>query len=482
MTDPLNDETIDDNNEDFANLLESYESASNDELRVGDKISGEILSIGMDTVFVNTGTKIDGAVDKNELLDENMAMPFQKGDTIDLYVVSITEHEIRLSKALSGAGSANQLEDAYRMSMPVEGKVREQCKGGFYVEMLQKRAFCPISQMDTQFIQNPEDYIGNTYRFKIVTYENGGRNIVVSRRQLLSLELEAAKDEFFQNHPQGSIVDGTITRLMQYGAFVELFPGVEGMVHISEIAWSRVDDIQTALTEGEKVKVKILSIADGKKKGQYKIALSIKQVEGDPWTQKLSVKVGDRFKGTVKKCMNFGAFVEIVSGIEGLVHISEMSYVKRILKPEDVVNIGDQVDVVVKNIDLENKKISLSMKDAEGDPWIGLSEKYSVGQILEGTIERKEKFGFFVSLVPGITGLLPMSAIKKHSQPTRIERLNIGDSIKVEIQEIHLDERKIALGPGDEDNEKGWENFSKKTDDGNNDFSDQLKKLKLKFS
>ena len=482
MTDPLNDETIEDNDEDFANMLESYESSSNDDLRVGDKISGEILSIGMDTVFVSTGTKIDGAVEKNELLDENMEMPYQKGDKIDLYVVSISEHEIRLSKALSGAGSANQLQDAYRMSMPVEGKVREQCKGGFYVEILQKRAFCPISQMDTQFIQTPEDYIGKTYRFKIVTYENGGRNIVVSRRQLLEKELEATREEFFQKHPPGSIVDGTITRLMQYGAFVEMFPGIEGMVHISEIAWSRVEDINTVLSEGDKVRVKILSIADGKKKGQSKIALSIKQVEGDPWTQELSVKVGDRFKGTVKKCMNFGAFVEIASGIEGLVHISEMSYVRRILKPEDVVNIGDQVDVVVKSIDVENKKISLSMKDAEGDPWIGLSEKYSVGQILDGTIERKEKFGLFVSLIPGITGLLPMSAIKKHSQPTRIERLNIGDSIKVEIQEINLDERKILLGTGDEDNEKGWENFSKNSDNGNNDFSDQLKKLKLKFS
>jgi len=482
MTDPINDEIIEDNDEDFANLLESFESASNDDIRIGDKISGEILSIGMDTVFVSTGTKIDGAVEKNDLLDENQELPYQKGDKIELYVTSITEHEIRLSKALSGAGSANQLHDAYQSSMPVEGKVKEQCKGGFHVELLQQRAFCPISQMDTQFIQNPEEYIGNTYRFKIIKYEEGGRNIIISRRQLLTEELESAQSEFFQKHPPDTIVDGTVTRLMPYGAFVEIFPGTEGMVHISEIAWSRVDDIKTVLNEGEKVRVKILSIADGKKKGQYKIALSIKQIDGDPWNQELPVKVGDRFKGTVKKCMNFGAFVEIASGIEGLVHISEMSYVKRILKPEDVVNVGDQVDVVVKSIDLENKKISLSMKDAEGDPWIGLKDKYSVGQILEGTIERKEKFGLFVSLVPGVTGLMPISAIKKHSQPTRIERLNIGDSIKVEIKEINLEERKISLGPGDEDNEKGWEKFSKDTDAGESDFGDQLKKLKFKFS
>jgi len=482
MTDPINDENIEDNDLDFANLLDSFESASNDDIRVGDKISGEILSIGMDTVFVSTGTKIDGAVEKNELLDENQELPYQKGDKIELYVISITEHEIKLSKALSGAGSANQLEDAYHSSMPVEGKVREQCKGGFYVELLQKRAFCPISQMDISFIDNPEEYIGNSYRFIIVKFENGGRNIVVSRRQLLSQEQQVVHDEFFQKHPPESIVDGTITRLMEYGAFVEIFPGIEGMVHISEIAWSRVDDIKTVLNEGEKVRVKILSIADGKKKGKYKIALSIKQIDGDPWNQELAVKVGDRFKGTVKKCMNFGAFVEIASGIEGLVHISEMSYVKRILKPEDVVNVGDSVDVVVKSIDMENKKIALSMKDAEGDPWIGVNDKFSVGQILDGTIERKEKFGLFVALAPGITGLMPISEIKKHSQASRIERLNLGDSIKAEIKEINLEDRKISLGTGDEGNEKGWENYSNKTDSGNSDFSDQLQKLKLKFS
>jgi small subunit ribosomal protein S1 len=304
----------------------------------------------------------------------------------------------------------------------------------------------------------------------------------VSRRQLLAQEQEAMQADYFEKYPPDSIVEGTVTRLMNYGAFVELFPGLEGMVHISEISWSRVEDIKTVLNEGDKVRVKILSISDGKKKGQYKIALSMKQVDGDPWNQELPVKVGDRFKGTVKKCMNFGAFVEIASGIEGLVHISEMSYIKRILKPEDVVKIGDQVDVVIKSIDVENKKIALSMKDAEGDPWIGIGDKFRVGQIIDGKIERKEKFGLFVSLVPGITGLMPISVIKKHSQPARIERLDVGDSIKAEIKEINIDERKISLGPGDEDNEKGWENFSKVKDSGNSDFSDQLKKLKLNFS
>ncbi|KPA10027.1 30S ribosomal protein S1 [Candidatus Magnetomorum sp. HK-1] len=486
MTDPLVDERIEaeEEEEDFANLLDSYESASNDDIRVGDKITAEILSIGMDTIFVTTGTKIDGAVEKHEMLDENQELPYKVGDTIELYIVSLSENEIRLSKALSGMGGFNQLRDAYEMSMPIEGKVREECKGGFHVEIMQQRAFCPISQMDITFIQNPGEYVGNTHRFLIIKFEEKGKNIVVSRRKLLSMEQEAAQKEFFKDNTIDSIIDGKITRLMPYGAFVEIFPGVEGMVHISEISWSRVEKIDEVLNEGDKVKVKILSINDGKKPGQLKISLSIKQVDGDPWTdEKLTINVGDRFKGKVKKCLDFGAFVEIAPGIEGLVHISEMSYVKRILKPEDVVTVGDEVDVVVKNIEKDNKKISLSMRDAEGDPWIGIKDKFSIGQAVEGTIERKERFGYFISLIPGVTGLLPISVIKKFHKPSRIEKLNIGDKISIHINEINTEERRISLGTADSNDEGDWKQFSSdsKSTKGVSDLGEQIKKLNLKF-
>jgi small subunit ribosomal protein S1 len=478
----INDNIDDTDDVSFAELLDSYESASNNDIKVGDQITGEILSIGMDTVFVTTGTKIDGAVDKQELLDENQQLPYQIGDHLDLYVTSATENEIRLSKALSG-GDTSQLENAYDMSVPVEGKVRETCKGGFYVEVMQKKAFCPISQMDISFINNPEEYVGNTFRFLIIKFEHKGKNIVVSRRKLLAIEQEEIKKQFFKEHPIDSIVEGKVVKLMPYGAFVEIFPGIEGMVHISEISWSRVEKIDEILHEGDSVTIKILDIQEGKKQGQLKISLSIKQVDGDPWTnEKMNVKIGDRFKGKVKKCMDFGAFVEIAPGIEGLVHISEMSYIKRILKPEDVVMPGDDVDVVVKSIDVDHKKISLSMKDAAGDPWIDVKNKFEVGQIVEGTIEGKEKFGFFISLIPGVTGLLPASAIKKFSKPSRIERLNVNNTLSVEIQDINVNDRKILLGTADSDEEDKWESYTNDSQKTDTDMAEQLQKLKLKLN
>ncbi len=172
---------------------------------------------------------------------------------------------------------------------------------------------------------------------------------------------------------------------------------------------------------------------------------------------------GDKVKGKVKQCMHFGVFVELEPGIEGLVHISEMSYKKRILKTEDVVNIGDMIDVMIKEIDHDKKRISLSMKDAEGDPWINIQEKYKTGQSVEGIVEKKEKFGYFITLEPGITGLLPKSKISKSANPASIEKLKEGDKITVAVEEIKIHDRKISLTPGDATEEDDWKKYSKES-------------------
>ncbi|MDM8539410.1 S1 RNA-binding domain-containing protein, partial [Desulfobacterales bacterium HSG17] len=350
--------------ESFADLFESYNTGMSEDLQVGDIVKGEIISIGMDTVFVNTGTKIDGAVEKLELLDENNELTFSLGDTLELYVVSLSENEIRLSKALSGAGGLNLLQDAYEGRVPVEGKVAEQCKGGFRIEVMQKKVFCPISQIDIKYVENPEPYVGETFQFLITRFEEQGRNIVVSRRELLSIEQEKAIKVFLDDVKPDAVLEGRVTNLMPYGAFVELFPGIEGMVHISELGWSRVENPEDVLKKDETVKVKVLSIEQGKKKGQLKISLSIKQITGDPWdNEEQAFRSGDKVKGKVTRLMDFGAFVEIFPGIEGLVHISEMSYTKRILKAEDVVRPGEMIDVMIKDIDMAKYRISLSIRD-----------------------------------------------------------------------------------------------------------------------
>ncbi|MDY7037826.1 MAG: S1 RNA-binding domain-containing protein, partial [Thermodesulfobacteriota bacterium] len=322
--------------------------------------------------------------------------------------------------------------------------------------------FCPISQIDLKFVENLDEYVGETYPFLIVQFEENGRNIVISRRELLKRDQESAKNKFYEQITVGTELDGKVTRLMPYGAFVEIFPGVEGMVHLSEISWSRIEKADKILKAGDSIKVKIIKIRQVEGHDRLQIALSIKQITGDPWERvEENFHDGDKVMGRVTQCKKFGAFVEIAPGIEGLVHISEMSYRKRVLKPEDLVKAGDTVSVVIKEIDAAKRKISLSLRDAEGDPWTGVQERYNEGQSIEGLVEKKEKFGYFITIEPGITGLLPQSKIKSSLKPQLIEKLRQGDTIPVIIQKIDLDKRKITLAPGDSRNEEDWRNFAK---------------------
>jgi small subunit ribosomal protein S1 len=462
VTEDLREEKNNAPEESFAELFEEYSKGMNETLQLGDKVRGKIISIGKESVFVETGTKIDGVVDKTELLDENQELPYKDGDSLELYVVAYDGGEIRLSKTFSGVGSIRLIEEAFEKAVPVEGKVKGEIKGGFHVDIMGKRAFCPISQIDLKYVENPTEYVGETFPFVITQFEEDGRNIVVSRRNLLEKELEKQKHAFFQEIAVDSALEGQVTKIMPYGAFIEFIPGIEGMIHLSEISWSRIDRPEEVLSIGDKVKVKVIGIEDGKRPGDKKLSLSIKQVGGDPWDNvKEIVHIGDALKGKVTRCAKFGAFVEIAPGIEGLVHISEMSYIKRVLKVEEVVNEGDFVAVTVKEIDTENRRVSLSMKDAEGDPWVDIENKYSLGQALSGTIEKKERFGYFISLEPGITGLLPKSKIDGSSKPSDIEKFREGDSIPVIIERINPDERKISLAPTDAADADDWKQYSK---------------------
>jgi small subunit ribosomal protein S1 len=448
--------------ESFAELFEAYSQGMNEELQLGDKIRGKIISIGRESVFVDTGTKTDGVVDKAELLDENQELPFNEGDIIELYVVFYDGNEIRLSKSLSGIGSLRVIGEAFRKVVPVEGKVKGLCKGGFHVEVMGKRAFCPVSQMDLKYVENQDEYVGETFPFLITKFDENDKNVVVSRRELLKEEQEKRIKAFFEGMSIGMQLEGKVTKLMPYGAFIEIIPGIEGMVHLSEMSWSRTERPEEIFKTGDMVTVKLIGMEEGKQPGKMKLALSIKQMTGDPWNSaEDQFRVGDKIMGKVTRCVKFGAFVEIAPGIEGLVHISEMSYKRRVLKAEDVVSAGDTVEVMVKEIDLENKRASLSMKDAEGDPWINIREKYSVGQSVKGSIEKKEKFGYFVELEPGIKGLLPASKIAHAHESASIEKRREGDVIVVIIEEIHPAERKITLAPGDSAEEQDWRRFTK---------------------
>jgi len=459
MTENFEDENNDEKS--FAALLEDYSPGKDAVISVGNKIRGKIVSIGKDSVFVDTGTKIDGVVEKAELCDDDQSMALKEGDIIELYVVALSEDEIRLSKAVSGIGGLDMLKEAYRQSIPVEGKINETCKGGFRVEVLQRKAFCPLSQVDLNFVENPSEYVGKTLNFLVTTLEENGKNIVLSRRALLEREVEKTRKAFYETLRVGSIVDGRATKIMPYGVFVELAAGVEGMVHISELGWSRAASPESVVRVGDTVQVKVIDIKPSAKPGQLKIALSIKQMTADPWESVDDYfREGDRIGGTVTRCADFGAFVEVAPGIEGLVHISEMSYKKRVLKPEEIVSVGESVSVMIKEIDLQKRRLSLSIRDAEGDPWVDVANKYSPGQTLEGILEKKEKFGYFITLEPGITGLLPKSKLGGSNLAATIEKLKPGDPIKVVIEAVSPKERKISLAPVNTADEQNWQKFA----------------------
>ena len=279
MSDQFENEENDPDEENFADLLESYSTGMRDDLQLGDKISGKIISIGKDAVFLDVGTKVDGTVERAELLDDDGNLLFAEGDEIELYVVARDDHEIRLSKAISGIGGVEMLREAFQSAIPVEGKVQATCKGGFNVEILHRRAFCPISQMDVKYVETPEDYVGQGYEFLITQFEENGKNIVVSRRKILAQAQEKEKAAFLETLNIDDVVEGRVTKLMPYGAFVELIPGLEGMVHISELSWSRMEKPEQIIQADDRVLVKVLGIADGDKKDTKKISLSMKQVE-----------------------------------------------------------------------------------------------------------------------------------------------------------------------------------------------------------
>ena len=463
--------------EDFAAMLENYSSNRNDDLRVGDQVTGRIIAIGEDTVFVDTGTKIDGAVDKAELMDETGALALAVGDTVSLYVVAMDESEIRLSKAITGVGGLNMLQEALENEIPVEGRVQETCKGGFIVEVLHRRAFCPSSQIDIYPAKDAAAYVGQGFSFMVSRVEKGGRNIVLSRRRLLEKEHEKARSVFLASVAVGSICQGQVVRVTPFGAFVQLAPGTDGLVHVSEMSWTRVENPETFVTVGQSVAVKILAIEPDKKPGQKRISLSMKQVDGDPWrTVSETFKVGDRVPGQVTRCAKFGAFVAIAPGIEGLVHISEMSYVRRVTDPHEIVSPGDSVTVSIKAIETDKRRISLSIREAEGDPWAEVASVFRQGQRAEGRLEKKERFGWFIQLAPGITGLMPKSRLATAADASRLESLKPGDTLMVLIEEIQPQERKITLAPESQAVDTDWQSYAKKDESRLGDLGEKLRR------
>ena len=350
---------MDEQEEDFATLFEASQKAKR--IEKGQTINGKIVAIGAEVALVDVGGKGEAAIEIDELKDDNGNLEVAVGDRIDALVVS-TSGGLTLSRKLAlGAANARQLEDAFHAGLPVEGKVERAVKGGYEVRIARQRAFCPISQIDIVRNTEPAQHEGRVYRFRIIEYKEGGKNLVVSRRALLEEEQRASADEIRRSLVVGAVMTGRVTSVRDFGAFVDLGGDVQGLLHVSEMGWSRVTDPSNVVQPGDTITVKILRIDDDKQK----ISLGLKQLADDPWSKvPATYEVGQVRSGRVTRVASFGAFVELEPGIEGLIPLSE-SGVARDADVKRAFPVGADVQVVILEIDEPQRRIRLSIKAVE---------------------------------------------------------------------------------------------------------------------
>ena len=460
------EDSAQDDSTEFAELLQGSDSGDHDDVQVGDRVDGRLSVIGDDPladVLVDLGGKNSGVIPRTELCDPGGELRYKNGDSIQAYVVSRRRGDLILSFAMGQQKSSlADLENAKDERIPLRGKVASVNKGGFEVTIAGRRAFCPLSQIDLRSVIQPESFVGQELEFLISRLEEDGRNIVVSRAALLRLQAKTEAERLLENLDRQAIHEGQVTEIRDFGAFVDL-GGVDGLVHISEIAHSRVSRPGDVVTVGDSVKVVIKEIdLSG---DQPRISLSMKDAQKDPWDHVEDyVKQGESYKGRVTSLQNFGAFVALEDGLEGLVHISEMSWGKRIHHPKEVVAVGDIVEVAVRDIDSQNKRLGLTMKSREDDPWYKIEERFQVGQLVTGQVERLKPFGVFVRISDGgLDGLLPIGMIKRVYGEAYRKTLAPGRTIEVRVDQISPSDRQLRFGlpevDDDEDGRLEYENY-----------------------
>jgi small subunit ribosomal protein S1 len=341
--------------EDFEKMFEASVRARR--VEKGQTIEGTIVAIGAEAALVDVGSKSEATVDIDELKDEDGHLEVKVGDRIHAVVVS-TAGELRLSRRLAlGAATTRQLEDAFQAGLPVEGRVDRAVKGGYEIRIGRQRAFCPVSQIDIVRNTEPAQHEGRVYKFRIIEYKDGGRNIVVSRRALQEEEQRATAEDVRQAIVEGAVMKGRVASVRDFGAFVDLGGGVQGLLHVSEMAWARVSDTSQIVKPGDEITVKVLRVDADKQK----ISLGLKQLMDDPWsTAGETYKTGQLRKGRVTRVADFGAFVELEPGIEGLIPASE-SGVARDGDLKKAFPAGKDVDVVVLDVDAAARRIRLSV-------------------------------------------------------------------------------------------------------------------------
>ena len=406
-------------------------------------VDGTVISVDKKEVVVNIGYKSDGIIPASEF---RYNPDLKVGDTVEVYVENaedkkgqlvLSHKKARLSKSWDRVNAALDNEEI------VQGYIKCRTKGGMIVDVFGIEAFLPGSQIDVHPIRDYDQFVDTTMDFKIVKINQEFRNVVVSHKALIEAELEAQKKEIIGKLEKGQILEGTVKNITSYGVFVDL-GGVDGLIHITDLSWGRVDDPHKVVELDQKINVVILDFDDEKKR----IALGLKQLTPHPWDAlDADLKVGDHVKGKVVVIADYGAFVEIQPGVEGLIHVSEMSWSQHLRSAQEFMKVGDDVEAVILTLDRDERKMSLGIKQLKEDPWEAIEVKYPVGSKHTAKVRNFTNFGVFVELEEGVDGLIHISDLswtKKVKHPS--EFTQVGAEIDVIVLDIDKENRRLSLG------------------------------------
>jgi small subunit ribosomal protein S1 len=428
-------------NESFGNLLSQFERSHLLQRSEGTR-EGTVVSVSADSVTVDVGLKTEGSLPMSELQAKGKTV--SPGEKLQVTIRGRDPegyYELTLSKAARPTDWA-ALQRAYESKTTIVGTVTAVVKGGLSVDV-GVRAFMPASRSGARDAAEMEKLVEQEIRCRIIKLDEADEDIVVDRRVIAEEEEQAAKDRRYSELKEGDLVSGTVRSLTDYGAFIDI-GGTDALLHISDISWSRVARAADMLAVGQQIDAQVLKV-DAEKR---RVSVGMKQLQAHPWDSVPDkYKVGERVRGTVTRVTDFGAFVELAPGVEGLIHVSEMSWVRKVRKPSDLVKPGETVEAVVLGVSAAEKRMSLGLKQALGDPWADISQKFSVGSVVEGPVVSVTKFGAFVQVAEGIEGMIHVSDIsagKRINHPQDV--LKVGQSVKAQVLELDTEKRRLKLG------------------------------------
>ena len=438
------DITANSTGENFAELLDqSFQEMASIE---GSVVSGTVLSIEKDMILIDVGLKSEGRVSLREFGNSEDDIQIKPGDTVEVYIERLEDingHAVLSREKAKREESWINLEKALEEQKRVNGVIFGKVKGGFTVDLEGATAFLPGSQVDIRPIKDLGALMGTPQPFQILKMDRRRGNIVVSRRAVLEDSRAEAKSELVANLQEGQVLQGIVKNITDYGAFVDL-GGVDGLLHVTDISWKRINHPSEALQMGESVQVKVIKFNDE----TQRISLGIKQLTEDPWLKVIDrFPVGSKMTGVVTNITDYGSFVELEDGIEGLVHVSEMSWTKKNVHPGKIVSTSEKVEVIVLEIDVSKRRISLGIKQCIENPWKSYKDNNKTGSTIEGEIRNITEFGLFIGLSDDIDGLVHLSDLSWDGNGDElIKGFTKGDTIKAKILDIDVDKERISLG------------------------------------